>query len=176
MIAAAVASFFTGVTEPLEFSFMFLAPLLYLVHAILTGISLAIASAMGWTAGFGFSAGAVDFLLSSQNPLANQWWMLLVMGVAYFFVYLGIFYFLIGKLNIKTPGREDDDDADSGADFDAFSDVADSSTGAGAAAASSNPNAQTAQQIVRASAAKTILIRLTTAQRDCAPASMTRSW
>lgn len=71
------------------------------------------------------------------------------MGVAYFFVYLGIFYFLIGKLNIKTPGREDDDDADSGADFDAFTDVADSSTGAGEAAASSNPNAQTAQQIVR---------------------------
>ena len=91
MIGAAVASFFTGVTEPLEFSFMFLAPLLYLVHAILTGISLGIASAMGWTAGFGFSAGAVDFLLSSQNPLANQWWILLVMGVAYFFVYLGIF-------------------------------------------------------------------------------------
>src|SRR5690625_2312820 len=84
MLAAGFASFFTGVTEPLEFSFMFLAPLLYLVHAILTGISLAIASAMGWTAGFGFSAGAVDFLLSSQNPLANQWWMLLVMGVISF--------------------------------------------------------------------------------------------
>lgn len=149
MMAAAVASFFTGVTEPLEFSFMFLAPLLYLVHAILTGISLAIASAMGWTAGFGFSAGAVDFLLSSQNPLANQWWMLLVMGVAYFFVYLGIFYFLIGKLNIKTPGREDDDEADSGAGFDAFTDVAGTPTGAGAVASSSNPNTQTAQQIVR---------------------------
>lgn len=143
MMAAAVASFFTGVTEPLEFSFMFLAPLLYLVHAILTGISLAIASAMGWTAGFGFSAGAVDFLLSSQNPLANQWWMLLVMGVIYFFAYLGIFYFLIGVFSIKTPGREDDDDADAGADFDAFTDIAKSSGGG------DNPNTHTANEIIQ---------------------------
>lgn len=149
LMMTAAASFFTGVTEPLEFSFMFLAPGLYLVNAILTGISLAIASAMGWTAGSGFRAGAVDFLLSSQNPLANQWWMLLVMGVAYFFVYLGIFYLLIAKLNIKTPSREDDDEADSGADYDAFTDVAGSPTGAGPAATSSNPNIQTAQQIVR---------------------------
>ena len=143
MMAAAVASFFTGVTEPLEFSFMFLAPLLYVVHAILTGISLAIASAMGWTAGFGFSAGAVDFLLSSQNPLANQWWMLLVMGVVYFFIYLAIFYFLIGALNIKTPGREDDDE-ESGADVNAFTDVAESGT-----AGTTDPNVQTAAQIIR---------------------------
>src|SRR5699024_12513512 len=102
MSAAAVASFFTGVTEPLEFSFIFLAPLSFLVHAILTGISLAIASAMGWTAGFGFSAGAVVFLLSSQNTLAKQWWMLLVMGVIYFFAYLGIFYFIMIVFSITT--------------------------------------------------------------------------
>ncbi len=110
MMAGALASFFTGVTEPLEFSFMFLAPLLYLVHALLTGISVAIAAAFHWTAGFGFSAGFVDMVLSAQNPLANKWWMLLVMGVIYFFVYLGVFYFLIGAMNLKTPGREDDDD------------------------------------------------------------------
>lgn len=105
MMAGALASFFTGVTEPLEFSFMFAAPLLYVVHALLTGISLAIAAAFHWTSGFGFSAGFVDMVLSSQNPLANKWWMLLIMGVIYFFVYLGIFWFLIGKLNLLTPGR-----------------------------------------------------------------------
>ena len=111
MAAGALASFFTGVTEPLEFSFMFVAPLLYVVHALLMGLSVFIASAMEWTAGFGFSAGFVDMLLSSQNPLANKWYMLLVMGVGFFFLYFVIFYFLIGWLNLKTPGRGEDDAA-----------------------------------------------------------------
>ncbi|WP_296203384.1 N-acetylglucosamine-specific PTS transporter subunit IIBC [uncultured Corynebacterium sp.] len=110
MLAGALASFLTGVTEPIEFSFMFVAPLLFVVHAILMGISMAIASFFDWTAGFGFSAGFFDMLLSSQNPLANQWWMLLVMGVAYFFIYFGLFYYLIGKFNLKTPGRGDDEE------------------------------------------------------------------
>ncbi|WP_411709237.1 N-acetylglucosamine-specific PTS transporter subunit IIBC [Corynebacterium sp. LaCa116] len=109
MAAGALASFFTGVTEPLEFSFMFVAPLLYVVHALLMGLSVFIASAMEWTAGFGFSAGFVDMLLSSQNPLANKWYMLLVMGVGFFALYFVIFYFLIGWLNLKTPGRGEDD-------------------------------------------------------------------
>lgn len=109
MAAGALASFFTGVTEPLEFSFMFVAPLLYVVHALLMGLSVFIASAMDWTAGFGFSAGFVDMLLSSQNPLANKWYMLLVMGVSFFALYFVIFYFLIGWLNLKTPGRGEDD-------------------------------------------------------------------
>ena len=111
MAAGALASFFTGVTEPLEFSFMFVAPLLYVVHALLMGLSVFIAAAMEWTAGFGFSAGFVDMLLSSQNPLANKWYMLLVMGVAFFALYFVIFYFLIGWLNLKTPGRGEDDAA-----------------------------------------------------------------
>ena len=111
MAAGALASFFTGVTEPLEFSFMFVAPLLYVVHALLMGLSVFIASTMEWTAGFGFSAGFVDMLLSSQNPLANKWYMLLVMGVGFFFLYFVIFYFLIGWLNLKTPGRGEDDAA-----------------------------------------------------------------
>ena len=115
MAAGALASFFTGVTEPLEFSFMFVAPLLYVVHALLMGLSVFIASAMEWTAGFGFSAGFVDMLLSSQNPLANKWYMLLVMGVGFFFLYFVIFYFLIGWLNLKTPGRGEDE-ADDAAD------------------------------------------------------------
>lgn len=117
MMAGALASFFTGVTEPLEFAFMFVAPLLYVVHALLTGLSMFIAAAFHWTAGYGFSAGFVDMILSARNPLANQWWMLLVLGVVYFAIYFGVFYFLIGALNMKTPGREPEDteDADAGA-------------------------------------------------------------
>ncbi|MDO5031887.1 N-acetylglucosamine-specific PTS transporter subunit IIBC [Corynebacterium sp.] len=135
MAAGALASFFTGVTEPLEFSFMFVAPLLYVVHALLMGLSVFIASAMEWTAGFGFSAGFVDMVLSSGNPLANKWYMLLVMGVVFFVLYFVIFYFLIGWLNLKTPGREDDlDDADAGAEVDDADELSgDSKTAAQAA-------------------------------------------
>lgn len=125
MMAGALASFFTGVTEPLEFSFMFVAPLLYLVHAILTGISVFIAATLGWTAGFGFSAGAIDFSLSTANPIANQPWMLAVVGVAYFVIYFAVFYGLIGALNLRTPGRGDDSDEGAALSADApMSDVA----------------------------------------------------
>lgn len=124
MLAAALASFFTGVTEPLEFSFMFLAPVLYLVHAVLTGLSVALAAAMHWTAGFGFSAGLVDMVLSSQNPIANQWYMLLVQGIVWAIIYFVVFYFLIGWLNLKTPGRgEDTETADAGATFAGDKDI-----------------------------------------------------
>lgn len=109
LAAGALASFLTGVTEPLEFSFMFVAPVLYLVHALLMGLSVFIAAAMEWTAGFGFSAGFIDLVLSSQNPLANNWYMLIVQGVVFFFLYFIIFYTLIGALNLKTPGRGDDE-------------------------------------------------------------------
>lgn len=117
MIGAALASFFTGVTEPLEFSFMFVAPLLYVVHALLTGISVAIAAAMHWMAGFGFSAGLVDMVLSARNPLAHMWYMLLVQGVVFFVIYFFVFRTLILALNLKTPGREDDDVDDSEKDL-----------------------------------------------------------
>lgn len=110
MLAGGFASFFTGVTEPIEFAFMFAAPLLYVVHAVLTGLSLAIASIFHWTAGFGFSAGLIDFVLSSRLPMANQPYMLLVQGLAFFVIYYVVFRFLITKLNFKTPGREDDED------------------------------------------------------------------
>lgn len=109
LLAAAVSSFFTGVTEPLEFSFMFLAPGLYLVHAVLTGISVAVSAAFGWMAGFGFSAGFVDFFLSSRLPMANKPYMLLVQGVVVGVVYYFLFRFIITTFNLKTPGREDDD-------------------------------------------------------------------
>lgn len=108
MLAAGFAAFFTGVTEPLEFSFMFLAPALYVVHAVLTGLSLAIASFFQWTAGFGFSAGFIDFFLSSKLPLANQPYMLILQGFVFAVIYYAVFRFLIVKYNIKTPGREED--------------------------------------------------------------------
>ncbi|WP_308165728.1 N-acetylglucosamine-specific PTS transporter subunit IIBC [Arcanobacterium phocae] len=108
MMAGALASFFTGVTEPLEFAFMFVAPVLYLVHAVLTGISVFLAAMFHWTAGFGFSAGLVDMVLSARNPLANEWYMLLVQGLVFAAIYFVVFYFLIGALNLKTPGRVDD--------------------------------------------------------------------
>jgi N-acetylglucosamine PTS system EIICBA or EIICB component len=110
MMAAGVASFFTGVTEPLEFAFMFVAPLLYLTHAVLTGISLTIAALFHWTAGFGFSAGFVDFFLSLKIPIANQPYMLLVQGLVFAVIYYFLFRFIITKFNLMTPGREEDID------------------------------------------------------------------
>ncbi|MEN0583211.1 MULTISPECIES: N-acetylglucosamine-specific PTS transporter subunit IIBC [unclassified Kosakonia] len=106
MMAGAFASFFTGITEPLEFSFMFVAPVLYVIHAVLTGISVFIAASMHWIAGFGFSAGLVDMVLSSRNPLATQWWMLIPQGLVFFVIYYVVFRFAITKFNMLTPGRE----------------------------------------------------------------------
>lgn len=106
MMAGAFAAFFTGITEPLEFSFMFVAPVLYVIHAVLTGISVFIAASMQWIAGFGFSAGLVDMVLSSRNPLATHWWMLIPQGLVFFVIYYVVFRFTITKFNLMTPGRE----------------------------------------------------------------------
>ncbi|MBS4192260.1 N-acetylglucosamine-specific PTS transporter subunit IIBC [Bacillus sp. FJAT-49705] len=108
MLAAGFASFFTGVTEPLEFAFMFLAPALYVVHALLTGLSLFIAATFQWTAGFMFSAGFIDYFLSLRIPIANMPLMLLVQGLVFAVIYYVLFRFLILKFNLKTPGREDE--------------------------------------------------------------------
>ncbi|MEW4515329.1 N-acetylglucosamine-specific PTS transporter subunit IIBC [Proteus vulgaris] len=116
MMAGAFAAFFTGITEPLEFSFMFVAPVLYVIHAFLMAISVYIAASMEWISGFGFSAGLVDMFLSSRNPLAVHWYMLIVQGIVFFFIYYGIFRFTITKFNLKTPGREDDVSGDETAD------------------------------------------------------------
>ncbi len=106
MMAGAFAAFFTGITEPLEFSFMFVAPVLYVIHAVLTGISVFIAASMQWIAGFGFSAGLVDMVLSSRNPLAVHWYMLIPQGLVFFAIYYVVFRFTITKFNLMTPGRE----------------------------------------------------------------------
>ncbi|MEA1064430.1 N-acetylglucosamine-specific PTS transporter subunit IIBC [Erwinia sp. HR93] len=106
MMAGAFAAFFTGITEPLEFSFMFVAPALYVIHAFLTGISVFIAASMHWIAGFGFSAGLVDLFLSTRNPLATHWYMLIPQGLVFFVIYYVVFRFAIIKFNMMTPGRE----------------------------------------------------------------------
>jgi PTS system N-acetylglucosamine-specific IIC component len=108
MGAAAVTSFVTGVTEPLEFSFMFVAPLLYVVHAFLTGVSVFLAAEMQWISGFAFSGGMIDMILSSQNPLAVKWYMLIVQGLVFSAIYYFVFRTAISALNLKTPGREDE--------------------------------------------------------------------
>ncbi len=108
LFAAALCSFFTGVTEPLEFSFMFLAPGLYLAHALLTGISVAVCAMLPVRAGFNFSAGFVDWILSFNAPGAENPLLLLPIGLVFGAIYFVVFYFLIKKFNFKTPGREDD--------------------------------------------------------------------
>ena len=118
MGAAAFASFFTGVTEPIEFAFMFVAPVLYLLHAVLTGISLFIAASMHWIAGFGFSAGFVDLVLSSRMPMAVNWFMLILQGAVFFAVYYFSFKFLINKMNLMTPGRNPEEDVEEDLELD----------------------------------------------------------
>lgn len=108
LLSAALCSFFTGVTEPLEFSFMFLAPGLYVVHALLAGISVALVAALPVRAGFQFSAGFVDWVLSFNAPFAENPLWLLPIGIAFFVIYYVVFRFVITKFNLKTPGREDD--------------------------------------------------------------------
>ena len=105
LLAGAVTAFVTGVTEPIEFTFMFVAPQLYFVHALLTGVSLFIAATMQWTAGFAFSAGAIDFILSLGVPMANHPWMLIVQGLVFAVIYYVIFTLMIKKLDLNTPGR-----------------------------------------------------------------------
>ncbi len=110
LFSAALASFFNGVTEPLEFSFMFLAPVLYLIHAALTGISLAVVSLLPARAGFNFSAGLIDWILSFKAPFAINPLLLPAIGLVVAVVYYVLFRVVIVAFDLKTPGREDDDD------------------------------------------------------------------
>lgn len=109
LASAAFCSFFTGVTEPLEFAFMFLAPGLYVLYAVMTGITAAITVMLPIRAGFSFSAGFLDLFFSSQTPLAQNPWMIIVVGLATAVVYYLVFRIAIVKFDFKTPGREDED-------------------------------------------------------------------
>ncbi|WP_159538476.1 PTS transporter subunit EIIC [Aeromicrobium sp. 9AM] len=108
MIGAALTSFLTGVTEPLEFSFMFVAWPLYVIHAVLTGTSIALTNALDIHDGFGFSAGLFDFLLNWN--IATKPGLLILIGLGYAAIYYFLFRFVIRKWNLRTPGRDEDGD------------------------------------------------------------------
>ncbi|MBQ3399494.1 MAG: PTS transporter subunit EIIC [Synergistaceae bacterium] len=110
LLAGSFAAFFTGITEPLEFSFMFLAPGLYLIHALLTGICMTVCAYMPVRCGFNFSAGMVDWILSFRAPMAVNPWMIIPIGIVVALIYYVVFTWAIRKFDLRTPGREDDDD------------------------------------------------------------------
>ncbi|MEV6983889.1 PTS transporter subunit EIIC [Sphaerisporangium sp. NPDC051017] len=114
MISAALVSFVTGITEPIEFAFIFVAPLLFVIHALLTGLSMALVAAMGGHLGFTFSAGAIDAALNATKSNTDKFWQIMVLGLIYAVVYYAVFSFLIKRLDILTPGREPEPDPDSG--------------------------------------------------------------
>lgn len=107
--SAALCAFICGVTEPFEFAFMFLAFPLYVVYSLLYAIFAMIAVALGFRAGFCFSAGATDLLFGASLPAANNYWVMIPLAIAAFVVFYLVFLFAIKKWNLKTPGREDDD-------------------------------------------------------------------
>ncbi|MDL2079641.1 PTS transporter subunit EIIC [Streptomyces sp. GXMU-J15] len=110
MVSLALTSFVTGVTEPIEFSFMFIAPVLYAIHAVLTALSMAITWALGSHVGFTFSAGAIDYGLNWS--LSTKPWLIIPIGLVFAAVYYFVFRFAIAKFNLPTPGREPEDEVE----------------------------------------------------------------
>jgi len=111
MLSAAFTSFLTGITEPIEFAFMFVAPLLYVIHAVLSGISMAIAQLLDIHHGFTFSAGLIDYVLNYGIASDNAW-LLIPIGLVFGVVYYVVFRWVIVKFNIATPGREPEESAE----------------------------------------------------------------
>jgi len=110
MLSLALTSFVTGITEPIEFAFMFIAPVLYVIHALLTALSMAVTWALGVHHGFSFSAGAIDYFLNWN--LATKPWMIIPIGLVFAAVYYGVFRFAIIKWNLPTPGREPEEEVE----------------------------------------------------------------
>ncbi|MER5962444.1 PTS transporter subunit EIIC [Streptomyces sp. NPDC002057] len=108
MVSLALTSFVTGITEPIEFTFMFIAPVLYAIHAVLTAVSMAVTWALGVHAGFTFSAGGIDYLLNWN--LATKPWLIIPIGLVFAAIYYVVFRFAITKFNLPTPGRESDEE------------------------------------------------------------------
>jgi PTS system N-acetylglucosamine-specific IIC component len=106
LLSMALTAFLTGVTEPIEFSFMFLAPVLYAIHAVLTGVAMVTMDVLGVKLGFGFSAGLFDYVINFSK--ATRPWLLLPVGIVYFALYYGLFRLAIRLFDLKTMGREDD--------------------------------------------------------------------
>ena len=114
--SAALVAFVTGVTEPLEYAFVYVAYPLYAIHAVLTGVSLALVNWLGIHSGFGFSAGAIDYVLNWG--ISTKPWLLIPIGLAYAAIYYFLFRWVITKWNLKTPGREDDPEAEAAVEGD----------------------------------------------------------
>ncbi|MEV5004126.1 PTS transporter subunit EIIC [Streptomyces sp. NPDC093064] len=110
MVSLALTSFVTGVTEPIEFTFMFIAPVLYVIHAVLTALSMAITWALGVHAGFTFSAGFIDYALNWN--LATKPWLIIPIGLVFAAIYYTLFRFAITKFNLPTPGREPEEETE----------------------------------------------------------------
>ncbi|MCM2419582.1 MULTISPECIES: PTS transporter subunit EIIC [unclassified Streptomyces] len=108
MMSLALTSFVTGITEPIEFSFMFIAPVLYAIHAVLTAVSMAVTWALGVHDGFTFSAGAIDYVLNWK--FATQPWLIIPIGLCFAVIYYVVFRFAITKFNLTTPGREPEEE------------------------------------------------------------------
>ncbi len=109
LLAGALCAFVCGVTEPFEFAFMFAAPVLYLVYSLLYGAFSWLCAVLGFRAGFAFSAGATDLLFSASLPAAQKTWMILPLGAAAFVLFYGIFRVMMTRMNLKTPGREEEE-------------------------------------------------------------------
>lgn len=123
--SSALCAFVCGVTEPFEFGFMFLAPVLYFIYALLYGIFTVITVLVGFRAGFSFSAGATDLLFSASLPGAANTWLILPLGLAAFAVFYLVFRFAILKFDLKTPGRENDEEEEKAVlSNNSFTDVA----------------------------------------------------
>jgi PTS system N-acetylglucosamine-specific IIC component len=110
MTSVALTSFVTGVTEPIEYSFLYVAPLLYVAHALLTGVSMGVTWALGVHDGFSFSAGLIDYLINWS--LATKPWLIIPIGACFAVVYYALFRFMITKFNLITPGREPEDEVE----------------------------------------------------------------
>jgi len=107
MVSAALTSFLTGITEPIEFSFLFIAPALYAIHAVLAATTQFVANTLDIHMGFTFSQGGIDFLIFNVfGKFAHNWWMTLILGPIYAAIYYAVFYFAITRFDLKTPGRE----------------------------------------------------------------------
>ncbi|MFD7876813.1 PTS transporter subunit EIIC [Streptomyces sp. NPDC059766] len=110
MLSVALTSFVTGITEPLEYSFLFVAPLLYVFHALLTGVSMAVTWGLGVHDGFSFSAGLIDYVINWS--LATKPWLIVPIGLGFAVVYYAVFRFAIKKFDLRTPGREREDEVE----------------------------------------------------------------
>ncbi len=108
--SAALTSFLTGITEPLEFSFLFVSPLLFFIHAVLDGLSFVLMAFFKVHLGYTFSGGAIDFLLFGILPGKEQWWIAILLGIVFAIIYYFVFRFIIVKFDVKTPGREEDEE------------------------------------------------------------------